>query len=403
MVELEKRTIALVVVFFLIGVGVGFPMGRYTAPTMETTETDAVAMPRLTGEIPLGAIVPFSGDAEYMFPAMEIALEEVNEYVEKLGLNVTFKLLFEDAEFSDEVALEKFESLAERGVKVVLGLWWSSQVEACKPYADEHHILIISSASTAPSLAIPDDYVFRLVPMDVTQARALARMLESMGIKAVVVLQKEDIWGKGLAEGLIERFEELDGVVVDHITYPPERFCSSAELARAADKVRTAIEEYGEGKVAVEFVAMAEVEFMLRQALEHPLLLSVPWFGSDGYVRVVSLVEEIPDLALKTCQYCPLSAVTESPMWKAFADEFYARTGLELRHYECESYDSVWVAALGILQAGVYDADVIKRALPDVCSSYFGTVGWLKLDENGDKAVGDYDIWGVTEEDGVIA
>lgn len=39
MVELEKRTIALVVVFFLIGVGVGFPMGRYTAPTTETTET----------------------------------------------------------------------------------------------------------------------------------------------------------------------------------------------------------------------------------------------------------------------------------------------------------------------------------------------------------------------------
>ncbi len=403
MVTSLKRMLVFISTVFLLGTSIGYTVGYFRSKTPENDQGKINTEERLSVEIVLGAISTYSDDAEYMNQAMEIALEEVNEYVVKLGLNITFSIRFEDADLSDTIALDKFKSLAESGVKIVLGMWWSSQLEAVLSYANENHIVVISSASTAPSLAVPDDYVFRLVPTDIAQGRALARMIRDKGIEAVVVLQQDNIWGEGLGAEFVRRFEELGGSVLDRIKYSPYREPLPSQLRTAADKVKSALEEYGESKVAVEAISMGEIEVLLPQAEDYPPLTEVPWFGSDGYVRWVALAEELSAISLRTRHYSPLTATTKSSKWKTFVNKFSNRTGLEIRHYESESYDSVWVAALAVIQAGSYDSEAVKEILPDICDKYFGASGWLKLDENGDKAVGDYDIFAVTSESGVAA
>jgi len=399
----SRRIAVFIITLFLLGSGIVYIIGSFKAKQTEDVEGEGQKTEGLSGEIVLGAISTYPGDAEYMNPAMEIALEEVNEHVSELGLDVTFSIRFEDADSSDTTSLAKFKELAESDVRVVLGMWWSSQLEAVREYADERQILVISSASTAPSLAIQDDYIFRLVPSDVSQARALARMMRDKGIEAAVVLQQDNIWGDGIGEGFVERFEELGGVVVDHIRYTPFQTLTRSQFSRAAEKVESAVEEYGEGKVAVEAISMGEIEAILPQAEDYPPLAEVPWFGADGYVRWVALVERYPEISLRTRHYSPLAAANESSRWQEFAGKFRARTGMKLRHYESESYDSVWVAALAVIRAGEYDADHIKEVLPEVCASYYGASGCLKLDEYGDKASGNYDIYAVTDDEGLVA
>jgi ABC-type branched-subunit amino acid transport system substrate-binding protein len=52
-------------------------------------------------------------------------------------------------------------------------------------------MVIISPSSTSPLLAL-NDSVFRLAPSDLHQARVIARMLESKGVEAVVILERGD-------------------------------------------------------------------------------------------------------------------------------------------------------------------------------------------------------------------
>jgi len=53
-----------------------------------------------------------------------------------------------------------------------------------------------------------------------------------------------------------------------------------------------------------------------------------------------------------------------------------------------------------MLIAGKYDAEAIKAVLPTVAASTFGASGWIKLNEAGDRELGDYDLWAIILKDG---
>ena len=85
------------------------------------------------------------------------------------------------------------------GIRIVLGPDSSAEVEAVKAYADENGILLISPSSTAISLAIPGDNVFRFVPDDTQQAETIATLMWEDGIRAVIPIWRGDTWGDDLA------------------------------------------------------------------------------------------------------------------------------------------------------------------------------------------------------------
>ena len=65
-----------------------------------------------------------------------------------------------------EKALTGLKALAKKGAKIVIGPQSSSEVAAIKDEAESLDVLVVSQGSTASSLAIPDDNVFRFVPTD---------------------------------------------------------------------------------------------------------------------------------------------------------------------------------------------------------------------------------------------
>ena len=45
------------------------------------------------------------------------------------------------------------------------------------------------------------------------------------------------------------------------------------------------------------------------------------------------------------------------------------------------------------MHADTADASVLKRVIPDVAARHFGAIGTATLNEAGDLAAADYDVW----------
>ncbi|RLG10645.1 MAG: hypothetical protein DRN64_02600, partial [Thaumarchaeota archaeon] len=101
--------IVLAVVMLVAGIGIGIVVAPYAAGA-------GVGAPGgLSGEIPIGALLPLSGPLAAFGAndkvAIEIAVGEVNELLESVGANWKLKLYVEDTETNPSVALEKLTSL----------------------------------------------------------------------------------------------------------------------------------------------------------------------------------------------------------------------------------------------------------------------------------------------------
>ena len=393
--------IALAVVMLVAGIGIGIVVAPYAAGA-------GVGAPGgLSGEIPIGALLPLSGPLAAFGAndkvAIEIAVGEVNELLESVGANWKLKLYVEDTETNPSVALEKLTSLYAKGVRVVLGPMASSEVRNLKEYADANKILIISQSSTALELAIPGDYIYRFVPSDKYQGPIGPRFAKKLGVTHMIFVWRGDAWGDGLAELAKKTAKELGIEVVDEIRYAPEATEFSAEVARLVDTInKLTAQGVPPEKIMVELIAFGEARAFLLTAADYDVLWKVKWFGSDGTAYESRLVKEpkVAEFSSKTRFVSPIFAPTETPKYKELLKEIKDRTGSTPEPYAYNSYDAVWVVALALMSANKYDADAIISAMPKVLEHYCGASGIILLDEAGDRSVADYELLEIVKADG---
>lgn len=387
---------ALLIVGLVIGAGVGY----FAAPTKtvevevpgETVEVP-VEVPALSGEIPVGFIYANTGHIDGTGPAVHIAMEEINAYVKELGLDVEFVLVEECSEGQATIALEKFQSMVARGVKAIGGPNWSSQCKAIKDYADEHHVVVFSDGSTSPVLEIADDYIFRLPVTDGTQNAALAQAMWETGVRHLIVVQRAEAWGDGCYETIKASFEDLGGTVDARVRYDTEKTEFSAEAAALNDEVVALTSQYSAETVAIGAWSFGEFTAIYSACSEYPALVDALWFGSDGYGRSTTLIEEVPD-SYKTRFLCMNMGTLKSSRFKVLEEEYKTRSGnVRIGTYTTHAYDIMWIIAKSILEAGIYDGAIIKEVLPTVAEHYFGACGWTKLNEYGDRAESNYELW----------
>jgi len=86
-------------------------------------------------------------------------------------------------------ALAAIKDLDKRGVQIIVGPQTSSEVAMIKPFADAHIILVISQGTTASSLAIAADNIFRFCPNDKREADAIVALMKHDGIHSIVPIQ----------------------------------------------------------------------------------------------------------------------------------------------------------------------------------------------------------------------
>ncbi len=76
--------------------------------------------------------------------------------------------------------------------------------------------------------------------------------------------------------------------------------------------------------------------------------------------------------------------------------------GTEPNTFVHSSYDAVWIIGLAMLETQSTDVSTIKAKIPEIAEKYSGAIGPTKLNEAGDLAQADYEIWGIRNAEWVL-
>ena len=339
--------------------------------------------------------------------ALQIAEEQIKaEAITQHG-GYRFKFFVRDTQQNPSKALEAIQDLDKRGVQIIIGPQTSSEVRMIKPYADEHNILVISQGSTASSLSIPDDNIYRLCPDDRLEAEAIVALMQHDGIQHIVPLWRNDAGNNGLHDSVQAAFEALGGTVASGFRYEPSTTDFSAATSSIATQIAGLI---GGGTnpstIAVYLAAFDEVVgiFNAAHSLGAPLS-TTKWYGSDGVALSAALTGDATAAAFAaSVDYPnPIFGLPDSLQseWQPIADEIEVRTGIKPDAFALSTYDGLFVIQRALEDVGdLKNFAAFKAAFVSEADQYQGITGSLALNSAGDRANGDFDFWAVRSRNG---
>lgn len=371
---------------------------------MEDTMMES-AMMSVTGTVQIGGLFPLDGGLGSYGTPMEAgaqkAVDDFNAYLNEIGADWQFEWVLENTETNAVVALDKIQSLNAKGVNLVVGPAQSSAVKQMKSYVDSNGLILVSPSSTDPSLAIPDDNIFRLVPNDKNQGTALAALMAEEGIKAVVPIWRGETYGDGLKGATETAFSEIvsDGAMHSGVRYALDVPEFSLEVDLLNKYVENNIEKYGAENVAVLIIAFEEGQSIMQSAHRYESLQNVRWFGSEALAESSLLIEDtITSEFIRMVDFTTVQFLL-SPGGKAQELKEYVvdLLGDEPPSFTYPSYDAVWVLGLSILDADSTATSDVKAVLPDVAARYSGAMRTTQLNAAGDLDLANYQIWKVVD------
>jgi branched-chain amino acid transport system substrate-binding protein len=360
-------------------------------------------------EVRLGGLLPLTGGYAWWGSttqaAMELAVEDVNRYLEGNAAGIRFVADIEDVQLDPQLALEKAQALQARGVQILIGPPTSEQVAHLKPFVDSHGVLLVSPTSTAGSLAIPGDNIFRFTPSDSMQAVAVSAMMWEDGIRALAPVWRDDPSGAGLESAVRAIFTARGGTVLEGAGYGTETEDFAATVAALRAQVEQAIAAHGAERVGIYLVGFNEVAELLAQADADPVLGTVRWYGSDSTARLDALINDsrAAAFAMRSGFPSPVFGMEEGArdIWEPVVAQIRARTGQEADARSLAVYDAVWVVARGYIASGAtQDIERLKQAVTTAAASGYGATGWTALNEAGDRRHGDFDFWAIRMQQG---
>lgn len=360
--------------------------------------------------IQVGALLSLTGNWSSLGinskAALDVATADINQYFEATGSRYRFATTVYDTKLDTTLAKRFIAEAKASGISFLIGPQSSAEAAAVKPFADANKVLVVSQGSTAGSLSIANDNLFRFCPSDLIEGKAMANTMYKAGIRGLVTLSRDDAGNKGLQLSTGTAFTSLGGVVAALTPYATTTTNFSAVVSELKSKIQSFTATYGATRTAVYLASFDEAVSLFKQAAADPVLSSVNWYGGDGVALSAALVSDAgaAGFAAKTRFFSPtfgLPAQAESK-WQPLAKTIKDRTTLTPDAFALAAYDALWVIALTHQAATEMDADFdkLKTLFPQQASRYYGVTGPTLLNGFGDRAVGSFDYWGIVLENG---
>lgn len=389
---------AVLVVGLLVGAGVGYYMAPAEAGDGETITVTVEKNPLEGKTIQVGNIMASTAGLETGVPQYEdLIAVDINDYFAKLNYDIDLEFLIDTADGQAAIHLEKVQSFKAMDVTVFIGGGWSSQAQAALSYVNDNDMLMISSSSTSPLLAIPNDRLFRTCPTDFVQGPAISNMWLSWGVEAILIVQRGDSWADGIYNVLIPELEKVGIEVIERVRYAAESTEYSSYLSTMDDLLGDAIAEYGVERVGIQTMAFDEQVVLMSQTPDYPNTRAVIWMGTESSGRSQRMIDDAAGLQNEIGGFSSLMTPAKSWKWVALDEGYFDLVAQPASFYTATGNDAAWCIALSMIEAGSVDANDVAPLWPDVPRNFFGASGWVDLDENGDRAAGVFDIWGFSE------
>ena len=358
-------------------------------------------------EIKIGALLALTGtgysSGQCLESSLELARQDIQEYYESIGIKCSVILVIADTKTDTAEALVQLKRFYDQGIRLVIGPYSSGEVHALKSYAGAHNMLIVSPSSVAVSLAIPGDNVFRFVSNDVIQGEAMNKFLLSDNIKVIVPLIRDDLWGTDLLDATRKNFVASGGKVTEPVKFDPALVDFSSVLHQVETRVSAELILHNPDEVAVYMLSFSEGDKILREAIQYPTLSNVSWYGGSAFAQNASVLNDT-NAAQFACSHglpCPVFGLDDAAKdkWIPLIDRIRSDIGRNPDVYAITGYDALWVGVRTYLSTGpTPDITLLKKVFTSESGNFFGASGNTLLNENGDRAYGNYDFWSVRND-----
>jgi len=384
----------LVVAVAVTALGVTAAAGSSGAQTRAVGKDNTVVV---------GAILDLSAGWTSLGESSKVTLEDAaanaNARLAKAGSSTRVQLKIIDVAGDAAKSVAAVEELAKEGVQVAVGPEKSSEIAAVRTVADKVGLIVISPGSTASSLALAGDNVFRLVPDDRSEGAAMVALLRRQRITGIVPLWRDDAGNAGLATSMRKFFPAAGGTVSAGAQYGENEHDFSATVRTAAAQVR-ALRARGK-HVGVYLAAFDEAVGLFHAATKNATLRSVPWYGSDGIALAHVLVSDHAAAAFASRTGYPSPTIGLDNAAAKRSAALLRRVKAQLGHapdtLSLASYDALQIAARAADAGG---GKVTAASLRSIAHGYVGLSGKILLNNADDRAFGSFDFWSVCAKAG---
>lgn len=356
-------------------------------------------------KISIGALLPLSGagasPGEAGLEGVMLALNDLRAYLDQNNPSWSVDILVEDTQTDTLVALEKYNIMKTKGIKMIIGPFSSAVLKSLKPYADRDSILLISPASIASSLSEANDNIFRLLPDVTSQGEAMNALLLDEGIELIIPVVRDDIWGKELLEATSSHFISAGFETANSLLYKPDEFNPNTLIQQLSQTLSDELAKKEAQKIGIYMLTYGEGYDLLKAAKGIPQLAEVKWFGNSAFAENNSIIAdfETANFAADRDFLCPsfgLDPVAKS-IWEPIQTELESKMNRKPEIYAYTSYDAVWLIAKTYMQThNSQNTQILKQSFNTQARQYIGASGWTKLNNAGDRDIASYDFWGLS-------
>ena len=364
----------------------------------------------------------------------DIAVTQANKILKIVHPTINFTdANRQDSATNPTTAKAGFDTLVSQGCQVTIGAAGSGETSGFLADANSFHVPTISPSSTAASLAIAGDYLFRTPGNDLVQSPATAAWAFSTGLRFVAIIARNDPYGVGLANGIHDAFNSLGGTANAPIIYDPS---SASAQVTATDTLNTQIGtllgSHPAAQVGVIVIAFADDgTTIFDKARTETNLPNVKWVGTDGIAgdnafvpppqgTATTLVAAfLAHVGLTGTQPTAPTLGTNGAISANLAFNgtsvpkvgggtidltgtgYFSIYAIQPQPYWDYAYDAAVIAMLAILKGGSYTGTSIATQLgrtnsTDIGNATIGATGLIALDPTGDRAKQHYIIYGYT-------
>lgn len=287
-------------------------------------------------------------------------------------------------------SLEIAEAFHGDGIRAMVGPLSSGSVTSILDYVNDNGMVAISYASSSPVLALPDG-IFRMQVDDSHSARVYAELLDRDGITDLVIVYRDDPWGRSLNDHITGYAGRHGVTVLPGVVYAPAAPSDPAPDYRGVvDALKSRLEGVDRSGAAVMLFGFDEIWDIIDLARVDRDLQEGRW-----YAYLSSLYPNLPQERVPWMESVRYAGAIVHNAENDISRHIDANVP-DANSYSYRMYDALYALADAINATGTSeDADALREAIPAATSALWPTaLGFqIILNEAGDIAEADYDVY----------
>lgn len=322
-------------------------------------------------ELIIGGMGPLTGETAIYGTAVkngaQLAVDEINKAGGVNGMKL--KLVFQDDENDAEKAGNAYNTIKDKGAKLIVGATTSGCTVVAADKAKEDNMFLITPSGSSVD-CVKHDNAFRVCFNDPNQGTASAQYISEneLGKKVAVIYDSSDVYSSGIYEKFVAEAKNLQLEVVTEQAFTKD---TNQDFSVQIQKVQ----ESGADLLFLP-IYYEQAAKILSQADKAGL--EVTYFGCDGLDGIIKQLDKDVALAEGVILLTPFAADSKDEASQKFVAAYKSAYNDETpNQFAADAYDAVYIIKAALEESAVNDGTI---AVSDLCEKLKTAMTEIKVD-----------------------